>query len=52
MVLAGSRGGQIAVKARVPCHFQGRFEGADIAAGLPEGTGPFVVGESGSIAFS
>jgi formate dehydrogenase major subunit len=52
-------GGSIKVKARVteavargnvwvPYHFLGHLEGEDLAAKLPEGTGPYVVGESGN----
>jgi formate dehydrogenase major subunit len=32
----------------VPYHFGGHFQGEDIAAKYPEGTGPYVVGESGN----
>ncbi|MBD1549431.1 molybdopterin-dependent oxidoreductase [Roseibium aggregatum] len=60
VVLEGPEGGTIEVKAQVtnsvargnvwiPYHFMGRFEGKDTAAKLPEGTGPYVVGESGNI---
>ncbi|MEI2387123.1 molybdopterin-dependent oxidoreductase [Breoghania sp. JC706] len=60
MMLESPEGGSIKVMARVteavapgniwiPYHFYGHFEGQDIAAKLPDGTGPYVVGESGNI---
>lgn len=35
--------------AWVPYHFLGRFQGQDLTTKLPEGTGPYVTGESGNI---
>jgi formate dehydrogenase major subunit len=32
----------------VPYHWMGRFQGKDLAGKLPDGTGPYVVGESGN----
>jgi formate dehydrogenase major subunit len=63
IVLDGPEGGAIKVRAQItqavakgnvwiPYHFLGHFEGADLAAKLPSGTGPFVVGESGNIAMT
>jgi formate dehydrogenase major subunit len=58
--LESPEGGSIQVKAWVtnavakgnvwiPYHFMGRFQGRDLTANLPEGTGPYVTGESGNI---
>ncbi len=59
--LESPEGASIKVKAKVteavakgnvwvPYHFMGRFQGENLAAKLPAGTGPYVVGESGNIA--
>lgn len=56
----GPEGGSINVKAWVttavakgnawvPYHFMGRFEGKDLGPKIPEGTGPYVMDESGNI---
>ncbi|SMF55596.1 formate dehydrogenase major subunit [Tistlia consotensis] len=53
-------GGSIKVKARVsetvargnvwvPYHFGGHFQGKDLSGKYPDGTGPYVMGESGNI---
>lgn len=61
--LESPEGASIKVKANVtnavargnvwiPYHFMGRFEGKDLSSKLPEGTGPYVIGESGNIAMT
>ncbi len=36
----------------IPYHFMGHFQGKDLSAKIPDGTGPYVVGESGNIALT
>jgi formate dehydrogenase major subunit len=61
--LESPEGASIKVKARVteavargnvwvPYHFMGHFQGKDLSSKLPDGTGPYVVGESGNIALT
>ncbi|MBP5858335.1 molybdopterin-dependent oxidoreductase [Marivibrio halodurans] len=61
--LDSPEGGSIRIQARVtesvakgnvwiPYHFLGKFEGEDLQGLMPDGTGPFVTGESGNIAMT
>ncbi len=63
MFLESPEGASIQVQAKItnsvapgnvwiPYHFLGRFQGKDLSGKFPEGTGPYVLGESGNIAMT